>query len=254
MFPLFLLGLGIVLLAFLALVGRWHQESTESWVKLLFSLRDPCLSCSHARETSVVVFLVFSGVRGNRDVPYTFAKKRRSSLFSDDTCKVLKLRRAKGGNNGQTKHETSFPSPTSPWEIRGCLSKSDFITTVLRESALATFERWVQTSWTLWGYCYWSGSPERWTSDFLAVSQQRLFPARVRAEWPNLRRKGIHSGWAPACQDGAHVGHAGFGVVFLNFDPVAMPSFATTAFRRFFDLGRLVRYVLPLGNGRLMHW
>ena len=27
-----------------------------------------------------------------------------------------------------------------------------------------------------------------------------------------------------------------------------------TAFRRYFDLGRLVRSVLPLGNGRLMHW
>ena len=32
-----------------------------------------------------------------------------------------------------------------------------------------------------------------------------------------------------------------------------MPSFATTAFRRYFDLGRLVRCVLPLGGGRLMH-
>ena len=51
-FLLFLLGLGMLLLAFLDLVGLWQQESTESWVKLLFSLRDPCLSCSHARETS----------------------------------------------------------------------------------------------------------------------------------------------------------------------------------------------------------
>ena len=42
---------------------------------------------------------------------YTFAKMRRTSLFSDDTCKVLKLCRAMGGNSGQTKHETSFPSP-----------------------------------------------------------------------------------------------------------------------------------------------
>ena len=36
--------------------------------------------------------------------------------------------------------------------------------------------------------------------------------------------------------------------------PVAMPAFVTTAFRRFFDLGRPVRCVLPLGNGRLIHW
>ena len=32
-----------------------------------------------------------------------------------------------------------------------------------------------------------------------------------------------------------------------------MPSFATSAFRQFFELGRLVRCVLPLGNGRVMH-
>ena len=32
-----------------------------------------------------------------------------------------------------------------------------------------------------------------------------------------------------------------------------MPSFATSAFRELFELGRLVRCVLPLGNGRVMH-
>ena len=32
-----------------------------------------------------------------------------------------------------------------------------------------------------------------------------------------------------------------------------MPSFATSAFRQFFELGRLVRCALPLGNGRVMH-
>ena len=39
----------------------------------------------------------------------------------------------------------------------------------------------------------------------------------------------------------------------LRRAPVALPSFATTAFQRYFDLGRLVRSVLPLGSGRLMH-
>ena len=68
-----------------------------------------------------------------------------------------------------------------------------------------------------------------------------------------MRRKGIHSVWAPAFQEGSHVGRAGFGVVSLRGAPVSMPSFATAAFRRFFDLGRLVRCVLPLGNGRAMH-
>ena len=91
------------------------------------------------------------------------------------------------------------------------------------------------------------------TADFLAVSEHRLIPARVRSEWAGLRRKGIHSVWAPASQDGSHVGHAGVGVVSLKGAPISMPSFATSAFRQFFDLGRLVRCVLPLGHGRVMH-
>ena len=68
-----------------------------------------------------------------------------------------------------------------------------------------------------------------------------------------MRRKGIHSVWAPASQEVSHVGHAGVGVVSLKGAPVSMPSFATATFRQFFDLGRLVRCVLPLGNGRIMH-
>ena len=44
------------------------------------------------------------------------------------------------------------------------------------------------------------------------------------------------------------------GSLGLRRAPVAMPSFAAaTAFQRYVDLGRLVRSVLPLGNGRLMH-
>ena len=91
------------------------------------------------------------------------------------------------------------------------------------------------------------------TADFLAVSEHRLIPARVRGEWAELRRKGIHSVWAPASQEGSHVGHAGVGVVSLKGAPISMPSFATSAFRELFELGRLVRCVLPLGNGRVMH-
>ena len=56
-----------------------------------------------------------------------------------------------------------------------------------------------------------------------------------------------------ASQEESHVGHAGVGILSLRGAPVAMPTFATTAFRRYFGLGRLVRSVLPLGNGRLMH-
>ena len=65
----------------------------------------------------------------------------------------------------------------------------------------------------------------------------------TQCEWyPSVR--------APVSQKG--VGHAGFGIVSPG-SPVALPSFAAAAFRSFFDLGRLVRGVLRLGNGRMMH-
>ena len=35
--------------------------------------------------------------------------------------------------------------------------------------------------------------------------------------------------------------------------PVSLPTFATAQFRRFFDCGRVVRCLLPLGGGSVMH-
>ena len=35
--------------------------------------------------------------------------------------------------------------------------------------------------------------------------------------------------------------------------PVSLPTFATAQFKRFFDCGRAVRCLLPLGAGRFMH-
>ena len=52
--------------------------------------------------------------------------------------------------------------------------------------------------------------------DFLAVTERRLIPARVRSEWARLRSKGVASIWAPASQDSSHVGNAGVGVVSLR--------------------------------------
>ena len=47
---------------------------------------------------------------------------------------------------------------------------------------------------------------------------------------------------------------AGVGVVSLRGAPVALPSFATSlSLKFFFDLGRAVRCLLPLGAGRFMH-
>ena len=54
------------------------------------------------------------------------------------------------------------------------------------------------------------------STDFLAVVEHRLIPARVRGEWSRFRRSGISSIWAPACQHSSHVGNAGVGVVGLK--------------------------------------
>ena len=65
--------------------------------------------------------------------------------------------------------------------------------------------------------------------------------------------KGLSSVWAPASQDFSHVGNAGVGVVSMRGAPVAMPTFATAQFKRFFDCGRAVRCLLPLGGSRFMN-
>ena len=89
--------------------------------------------------------------------------------------------------------------------------------------------------------------------DFLAVAEHRLIPARVRSEWSRLKGKGLASIWAPPYQGSSHVGNAGVGVISMRCAPLALPSFATAQFKRFFDCGRAVRCMLPLGLGRFMH-
>ena len=69
-------------------------------------------------------------------------------------------------------------------------------------------------------------------ADCLAVSQHRLNPARVQVSGlPCV--EGVFTVWAPASQEGSHVGHAGVGIVSLKGAPIAMPSFATGAFQRY---------------------
>ena len=72
-------------------------------------------------------------------------------------------------------------------------------------------------------------------------------------KWARLRSKVVASIWAPASQDSSHVGNAGVGVVSLRGAPLSLPTFATAQFKRFFDCGRAVRCMLPLGAGRFMH-
>ena len=88
---------------------------------------------------------------------------------------------------------------------------------------------------------------------FLAVTEHRLIPARVRSEWSRLRGNGISSVWAPASQDSSHVGNAGVGVVSLRGASLSLPTSATAQFKAFFDRGRVVRCTLPLGAGRFLH-
>ena len=42
-------------------------------------------------------------------------------------------------------------------------------------------------------------------------------------------------------------------MISMKGAPLALPSFATAQFRSFFDSGRAVRCMLPLGTGRFMH-
>ena len=61
--------------------------------------------------------------------------------------------------------------------------------------------------------------------DFLALTEHRLNPARVRSEWARLNSKGVASIWAPASQDSSHVGNAGVGVVSLRGAPFIFAYF-----------------------------
>ena len=88
---------------------------------------------------------------------------------------------------------------------------------------------------------------------FLDVVEHRLIPARVRGEWSWLRRSAVSSIWAPACQETSHVGNVGVGVVSLRGAPLSLPTFATAQFQRFFDCGRAVKCLLPLGRNRFLN-
>ena len=89
--------------------------------------------------------------------------------------------------------------------------------------------------------------------DFLCVTEHRLVSARARSEWRRLRDRSVSSIWSPASHELSAEGNAGVGVVSLRGAPLALPTFATPGFQRFFELGRAVRCLIPLGCRRLMH-
>ena len=150
----FLLGMGLLLLAFLALVGLWHQKSMYFWVTPLCTLQDACLSFCHARETPGVHaglvfwvlgvlgwFLGFWGFQGNGGtMPGTLVGVWPPSLSDYDACLVFWSNWAFEGNNGRPKRETSFPFPLPRGKSWVFLSKSDFYETVFGKSALASLD------------------------------------------------------------------------------------------------------------------
>ena len=85
--------------------------------------------------------------------------------------------------------------------------------------------------------------------DFLGVTEHRLVPARARNEWKRFRDKGIPSVWSPATHMFSPVGNAGVGVISLRGARLALPTFATSGFGKFFDFGKALRCVVPLGSG-----
>ena len=92
--------------------------------------------------------------------------------------------------------------------------------------------------------------------DFVAVVEhwsRLLSKGLTTISWTRLQAEVCASVSAPASQDSSHVGNAGVGVIGMSGAPVSLPTFVTAQFKRFFDYGRAVRCMLPLGSGRFMH-
>ena len=173
----FLLGMGLLLLAFLALVGLWHKKSMNFWVTLPCSLQRGHISPVVMQGKLLGAMLAwvlgfwgagfffwgFWGCKGNRGtMPGTLAKIWPPSLFSYDACLVFWLSWASGGNNGRPNSETSFPSPL-PCGIT-------WVFLVSRTSMKRFWEKLLWVLWigrarhpeTGWFWLSWFGGPECW--------------------------------------------------------------------------------------------
>ena len=179
------------------------------------------------------------------------------SLHGHHACMVLWAQGARRRNCRQKNSKTSF----SPFFVFlwGQNSRSQFWGTVFWHLWIGRAKHPVPPSLStnvgieflnVGGWLTHGDSALEVGVDFLAVVENRLIPARVRSEWARLKGKGLASIWAPACQDSSHDGNAGVGVISMRGALVALPIFA--AAQRFFDYGRAVRCMLPLGFGRFM--
>ena len=189
-------------------------------------------------------------------LPCMLAWWRLLSLSGRDACLVIKLTRAPGEKSG-LKHGKTSLSPSSVFLV----------------SSHSLKFYWGCLVWHLWlgrarhpgpgsvgievfnvgGWLTNGDFAADTSSDFLCVTEHRLVSARARSEWRRLRDKRISSIWSPASQESSVVGNAGVGVISLKGAPLALPTFATPGFERFFGLGRAVLCLVPLGCRRFMH-
>ena len=78
-------------------------------------------------------------------------------------------------------------------------------------------------------------------AQFRAMTEHRSTPARARSIGHQLRKAGLQSVWAPACQVHVPAGHAGCGVFRLHGAPLRAPSPVAPEFGEFSRLGRAMR-------------
>ena len=77
-------------------------------------------------------------------------------------------------------------------------------------------------------------------AEFLAVAEHRLIHARAKSVGHQLRKAGLQSVWAPACQDQIAGFHAREGVISLHGAPLSAPFLVSPECREFFFwLGRV---------------
>ena len=147
----------------------------------------------------------------------------RPSLHSCDACMVYRVQGASRRNCRQKQGETSF----SPKKV--------FLFSQERFLGLVFWYLWIDRAknpgpgsshhlavevFNVGGWLTHGDLALDAGLDFLAVTEHRLIPARVRSEWARLRAKGVASIWAPASQDASHVSNAGVGVVSLRGAPL----------------------------------
>ena len=181
---------------------------------------------------------------------------RLLSLFGRDACLVIKLTRAPGGKSGLKYDKTSLSSPSiflvSSHSLNffgGCLVWHLWLG---RARHLGPGSVGIEV-FNVGGWLTNGDFAAETDADFLCVTEHRLVSARARSEWRRLRDGRISSIWSPASQESSVVGNAGVGVLSLKGAPLALPTFATPGFERFFGLGRAVRCLVPLGCHRFMH-